>query len=89
MWVKKWFILCHHKFKFKSDVYTGLKTDLVTTYKNLSQRQKNLLQRQTNCHNIKKNVAQITSRNALQEVVTSRHKIFLHKKLVIFYKKSS
>ena len=86
MWVKNWFILWHNKFKFKSYVYTGMKTELVKMYKHLSQRQKNLLRRQNNssqhqkklsqrqktCLNVKKTCC---TNNKLRGLATSRHKL--------------
>ena len=84
---KNWFILWHNKFNFKSDVYIGLKNDLVTTYKNLSQRQKS-------CHNVKKTCHHVKhthyTNNELQRLATSRHelsRVFLLPKTCYFLKK--
>ena len=87
---RKLFILWHNEFKFKSDIYTGLKTDLVTKYKthhnvkklvatskNSSQRHKKLVVTSKNA------VVQITSLDAVRRVVTSCHELFCAKKLVV------
>ena len=79
MWVKIWFILWHNKFKFKSDVYTGLKTDLMTTYKNSSQLQKNLSQRQKNFSQRQKTHCIVKktccTNNELQRLAMGRHEL--------------